>query len=211
MTFKHASALLLFVCVFAICTLAAPSEKGKTSDDKGSDSSTPEKLENIQYTAWEKEKPGTVIVFGGKWLKVFEGQGDALELPVEQTVTQKLLEVKPDRIVLDVTIRTIEDGKNMPMNLRRLSIPKVVDKDELEALGKGFDPELLKKAASDTVTVPAGTFKARVIEAPKRSGGKTIEYKWWLSDEVPGGIVKQEWEGGKGRISLDLQKIERKS
>jgi hypothetical protein len=63
--------------------------------------------------------------------------------------------------------------------------PKKIVGDELQRLF----------VRSESVTVPAGTFSCRYyVYSPTPS--EILE--WWISDQVPGGIVKFVFREGKG-------------
>jgi hypothetical protein len=53
----------------------------------------------------------------------------------------------------------------------------------------------------ENVTVPAGSFSARHVVF----GDAASTHEWWLSDQVPGGTVKQLSKGGSERNSFSLE------
>jgi hypothetical protein len=167
-------------------------------------------IENPQYKAWAKFKAGTTIVSRGSNVKSLERDGEKAEVKTEVEVEQTLLQLTPEKAVIDSTTKSKQDGNSLPMQLRKVVIPKMVAKEELDELGKGFDPSLLDKVTEQSVTVPAGTFKAKVIEFEKRQGKATVKVKTWFSYDVPGGTVKQESDSGGGKTTLELASIEKK-
>jgi hypothetical protein len=51
---------------------------------------------------------------------------------------------------------------------------------------------------TSSVTVPAGTFSARRVLIEERDveeeGSPVFRYEWWISESVPGNLVKYRWE-----------------
>src|SRR4051812_2180111 len=167
-------------------------------------------IENPQYKAWAKFKVGTTIVARGARTRTVEEGGEKLQLKTTVEIEQTLLQLTPEKAVIDTMTKTNQDGREAPMSLRKVVVPRVVTKDELDEAGKGFDPALLKNATEETVTVPAGQFKAKLVEFEKRQGTANVKVKSWFSFDVPGGTVKQESESGGAKSTLELASIEKK-
>ncbi len=71
-----------------------------------------------------------------------------------------------------------KEGNELPMDEQNYYHPaQKLSKDSVEGATKGME----------TVTVPAGTFKAKHVVF----GGVGGTNEWWLNEKVPGGTVKQ--------------------
>ncbi len=71
----------------------------------------------------------------------------------------------------------------------------------------------MAKATEESVTVPAGTFKAKVIEINMTQQGMNIKGKTWYCEDVPGGVVKMEasTDGAvKSQTSGELTALDKK-
>ena len=154
------------------------------------------KVENPTYKAWAQFKPGTAVTMKGTT------HANGQDIDVEST--QKLLELTDDHAVVEISTVAGANGTNMPQPSRKMDITKMVTKSDLDKPGKGFDPDLLAKATEESVTVPAGTFKAKMIEFSKSQQGMNMKVKSWFCDEVPGGTVKQELSGQGNQNGMDV-------
>jgi hypothetical protein len=88
-----------------------------------------------------------------------------------------------------------KEGKEMPMDdSSYYHPPQHLTKESVEGATKGIE----------SVSVPAGTFKARHVVFANVGGTS----EWWLADKVPGGAVKQLVKGAKSeedRWEMELQ------
>ena len=193
--------LFLLIVGLALCAIAAPATSPTTKPASG--------IENPQYKAWANFKVGTRIVSRGSSVQSVERGEEKGEVKTDVEIQQELVQLTPEKAVVDTTTKATQDGNAKPMQLRKIVFPRMVAKEEVDELGKGFDPTLLDRVTEQSVTVPAGTFKAKVIEFEKRQGKNTVKVKSWFSYEVPGGTVKQESESGS-KTTLELVKIDKK-
>jgi hypothetical protein len=192
----------LMISLVAICAVAAPTTNSATKPVAGG-------IENPQYKAWANFKVGTRAVTRGSNVQAVERGEEKGELKTDVEIEQTLVQLTPDKAVVDTTTKTTQDGNPKPMQIRKIVYPRLVAKDELDELGKGFDPELLGKVTEQSVTVAAGTFKAKVVEFEKRQGKNPVKIKCWFSYEVPGGTLKQEYEAS-GKTVLELASVDKK-
>ncbi|HTO95893.1 MAG TPA: hypothetical protein VMK66_02510 [Myxococcales bacterium] len=138
-----------------------------------------------QYTRWNGMGHGdkTVTVErarlgddaqGRQWWKVkfTDDQG-------RTTILEGLLDPKQNRFVrMRGKFPDDAEGNEMPVDESAwYHAPTRLSKESVEGATKGID----------TVTVPAGTFKAKHVVF----GGAAGTHEWWLDGKVPGGTVKQ--------------------
>jgi hypothetical protein len=100
------------------------------------------------------------------------------------------------------------------MPAQTVEIKKMVDPASQTPGQAKIDPKALENATEESVTVPAGTFKAKVIEqSGSIPGGNTYKSKVWFCEEVPGGVVKMEMstDGAmKSTMTSELKEIDKK-
>jgi hypothetical protein len=184
-----------------------------------------EQVENPIYKAWASHKPGTTVVT--KMTVNFAGN------PNESTVTQKLVSVAPDKVVVE---RTTEGGfgggGGQPI---QQEIPAKIAKSQEGVLPAGFGrggrgarggagaaatppAPTDMKTGTDKVTIAGKTYEATTREygmtMPGRGGGEgtKTQVKAWYSNDVPGGLLKSETKGtgaqGEFSTKQELVKFE---
>jgi hypothetical protein len=133
-----------------------------------------QEVENPQFKYWSACKPGS-------WVKM------KLEMEVggnksEGEMTYKLLEVKDDIAVVEVT------GK-MKAGAQEFPIP--VQKQEIKAK-EPADKVKIEKEGDEVIEVAGKKLKCHWYEFTSKAGEKATKSKAWLSTDVPGGITKGE-------------------
>src|SRR5262249_31905636 len=142
---------------------------------------------NPYYKFWAAHKPGATAVhleqtkLGGPEGKLVPGGGD------EKSIAYKLVEVGQDRAVVEMGVTEQDFLGYVQAAPTRYIYPAKWKKSYLEQLlpddGK-FGQETVQAAGKDiTCKTLAGSVKG--------PNGEQIEYKLWISDAVPGSIVKQ--------------------
>jgi hypothetical protein len=149
--------------------------------------SAQDQVANPYYKAWSKFKPGATVEFK----ETTKLSGAAAALAPEGTdvkiVTYKLTEVNADKVVVETrvlqqeTFGYVESAPTRHIYPAKMS--KAVLEDYLEDLGV--------KGVVATLKVGDKELKVLVLSGTHKKGDEVIESKIWLSDEVPGGIVKR--------------------
>lgn len=116
-----------------------------------------------------------------------------------QIVASGVREGKKEVVVLEALFSPVNEagGRNL-LRLRSLfpedKMPAEIPVQENTAAWHHHPIQLTKESleaattATETVSTPAGTFKARHVVYSEVSGVA----EWWLNDDVPGGIVKYQ-------------------
>jgi hypothetical protein len=146
-----------------------------------------EQIENPAYTSWAKYKPGTSTTMAMS----SDMGGQASKMETKTT----LKEVAADKLVIEMATSMEAAGQKMDMPAQKVDVPKMIDKPAAAAgtpPADQKDPKVDAKTSEETVTVGAGTFKAKVSQATMEQGGNKTVTKTWMSDDVPGGMVKME-------------------
>jgi hypothetical protein len=152
---------------------------------------------NPYYNYWAKSKKGATAVHLLKTkLGTPEGKLGA-DVSDEKRITYTLLEVNDKQVVLETVVTESDFFGEVQSAPTRLIYPKRVNKANLNRhlLDRGTENgevSMTFQGKKMKCKTEAGTIKA--------AGGEEVEYKIWLSDEVPGRIVKKTRttrQGGK--------------
>ena len=164
-----------------------------------------QQVDNPAYQNWAKYKPGTSIT-----LQQSATMAMMPNMVTQTTITQKLLEVKPESVSVEVTTKTTMMGQASENKATNV-IPAKVDKGqeyapqsanmkvEVKDLKEGTDTVDVKGTKVDTVTheftatmTSTATAPATNPAAAMMAGGMTSKVKIWSTPTVPGGMVKSE-------------------
>jgi hypothetical protein len=165
-----------------------------------------EQVDNPVYTAWAQYKPGTSVSYK---------QTTTVEIPnagshaSEMTITQKLVEVKPDGVTVEGSTTMSMNGREMQMPASTQVIRAKVEKDQVGVpqFSKAGDTQATVKdvkLGTDTVDVKGTATAAKTREmtvemtAPQQM---TMHIKSWGVEGIPGGLVKME-STGEGAMTM---------
>jgi hypothetical protein len=165
--------------VFAALFLAAPllAVHGADKEDL---------VPNPHYKFWSNCKPGSTVtllektVFGGADKELVPDGVD------EKEVTSKLVSVTPENVVVSVGVVEHDFLSTIEPAPTKKTYPAQVTKANLHAGLHGVDP----KKGEDTLKILGQDIKCVTWSGTEKKEGTEVEHKLWLSDKVPGGIVK---------------------
>ena len=145
-----------------------------------------EKVDNPEFANWSKHKKGTAVT-----LKVTTDFGG---MNTESRFTTTLVDVQPDKVVLETTGVSTVNGMEIKAPSMKRDVPKEVI---LPASVKKEDYTAQKppgtfEQGEETVKVAGGEFKAKWYKTKSSAAGNEVESKSWMSDDVPGRVVKLE-------------------
>jgi len=135
-----------------------------------------ERIENPLYKSWSRFKVGTTITRN----ELTEQAGKKSE----STVRYKLLELTEDHMVLESVAATVQNnGEVIEYPPEKLTNPRMIASPPGRSAGPIEEGE-------ETVKVAGRDYKAkwRLVKG-RVEGGETFT-RIWISDEVPGGMVK---------------------
>lgn len=148
-----------------------------------------EKADNPDYANWSKFPKGTSVT--RIWTSA---EPDGRASVVTETIT--LMEVGADKLVLEEEfISDVPGAAKFKTKPKKRDVPKTVP---LAAGSKPGDlstkwPGAVEEGKEvQTVKVTGGEFKTRWIKTVVERGQSRAESKIWLSDEVPGRLVKAD-------------------
>jgi hypothetical protein len=152
-----------------------------------------EMVANPYYKFWAGSKPGATAVhlertkLGGPEGKLVPDGVD------EKRITYKLVEVNDERAVVEQVVTERDFLGYVQAAPTRYIYPAQLKRSYLERM------LATDKTGEETVKVAGKDIKCKTVEGTlKGPDGVRIEFKLWLSDEVPGRIVKQVRTTRKG-------------
>jgi len=157
-----------------------------------------EQIDNPAYKKWSAYKPGT-------WVK-YKQSGETAGQKTETETTFKLLEVTPEKAVLEISMSMNVAGQKMDMPAQKQDVPAKFTKPSTSG-GTAPKPEV--KEGEEEVTVAGKTFKCKTIESTVKQGDMTVWSKTWMSDEVPQGTVKmQSKTEGQMKMTSNMELVD---
>jgi hypothetical protein len=150
-------------------------------------SSQEETVSNPFYKFWASTKPGSRAVHV-EHTKLSGPEGKVVPDGVdEKKITYKLVDVNDKRAIVEMVVTEQDLLGYVQAAPTRYIYPAKLKKSRLERII--HEPD---KAGEETLTVQGKEIKCRTASGSvKEPNGEQVEYKLWLSDEVPGTIVKQ--------------------
>lgn len=151
-----------------------------------------ETVESPLYKQWAKFKPGTFVTY--KQVTEVADQKMAGE------ATYTLLEVAPEQVVIEIkSSMTMPDGKKLDTPPQKMPYPAKIPKSEAppEAT-KEEKPDPAKPKiteGTDEVEVSGKKYKCKTTATEMKQGDQTMVSKTWMSDDIPGGLLKMETTG----------------
>ena len=188
----------------------APAAATTTSTTSTTSPATPttvpeEIVENPFYLAWAKYKPGTTVEF--------ELKTDAVGQQMTTHITQRLMEVSPEKVVVDVEARIDVPGipnPPQPQKQTKTFLPGVPKSEALRSLrppGAVGDPI---DAGTETVHAAGKDIACTVTEFPGHNDTGEGKAKAWRSPQISGGMVKMESASPVMKVELVVTKVQEK-
>ncbi len=145
-----------------------------------------EMVANPYYKFWADSKPGSTVVH-----KEVSRAGDAKPGSADEDVkliARKVIEVSPKRVVVETVVTEEEYFGRVQAAPTRHIFPAQIRKAALER----FLTETGAKAGEESLKVGGKEYKCKTLAATIKAGsGEETQYELWLSQDVPGSIVKQ--------------------
>ncbi len=171
------------------------------------DDSHPPPPPNPEYAQWSHFKPGTYVTLERK---VFEhgennvGVVEAMAHPPGAAVMRintKMVDLDKDKAVLEETRIDLGDGSETQMPADKVTLfANGQISNASDSLWEPSKPQTVKETEGDEdLTVMGNKLKTHWVETSIKIGNEVSTAKDWLSDDVPGGLVKEEtkktWNG----------------
>lgn len=171
------------------------------------DDSHPPPPANPEYAQWAHFKPGTYVTLERK---VFEhgenkvGVVEAMAHPPGAAVMRintKMVDLDKDKATLEETRIDLGDGSETQMPADKVTLfANGQVSNASDSLWEPSKPQPVKETEGDEdLTVMGNKLKTHWVETSIKMGNEVSTAKDWLSDDVPGGLVKEEtkktWNG----------------
>jgi hypothetical protein len=142
-----------------------------------------EMMDNPWYAAWANHKPGATATLVEKTTYA----GDKNPIPDEKLVSYTLLSVSPEKVVVRAVIVERELLGTVESAPTKHTYPAKLKKSYVEAVL----PELDAKKGEETVKWKGKEIQCKTLYGSFKKEGETVEFKAWMNDQVPGGVVKR--------------------
>ena len=145
-----------------------------------------ETIANPEFACWSKFKKGTSVTL--KMTTMAAGTKS------ETTVTTTLVETSADKLVVETT--SVANVAGMVIKSpafkrdvqKTVMVPKGLKKEELQ----GGKPPGTVEEGTETLKIAGKEIKAKWYKSKSEAAGTKSETKMWMSDDVPGMMVKME-------------------
>jgi hypothetical protein len=143
------------------------------------------------------------------WKKFAEGSSATISTTIDANgqkmnseTTNKLASKADDAITVEVSGTMEAFGQKRPIPTQSQKVPPKVEK---------ADAPVQVGESTEKVEAAGKTFDCKVYEVTKKMpNGQTIKAKSWVSDDVPGGVVKMEVKSDQANVTGLLKSFEKK-
>jgi len=184
---------ILNLMMAAILLLGAMESAVRAADD--------EMVTNPPYKHWSAFKVGTTVT-QKEHVRFAKSSDEADYYPGgvrEKDATYTLLEVTPEKAVVQLTIVEYGHGSTTELAPSKITYPAKVKKEHVSTSKEEI--ETFKEGDED-VNVLGKTIRCHWVEIIDQDGDETYYHKVWDSDEVPGGIIKEIRSQKKGNAVI---------
>jgi hypothetical protein len=126
---------------------------------------------NPAYTAWARFEPGAMARYSGN------SKTMGIDTTVETSI--RLVSKASDKVVVEVTRKVTTAGETVDESPRKEEIRATVP------AGRGMTP-----VGEETIAAMGRQFQTRVYQRTEAGGEIRALVRTWMSDDVPGGVVK---------------------
>jgi hypothetical protein len=161
------------------------------------------KIDNPEYANWAKFKPGTSTKL--KMTNEFNGMKSG------STITTKLVEVKDDKLVLEMQTETEVMGQKFNAPAQKRDVTKTLELDAKAAdAAKAGKPEGTTEEGSETLKVGGTEVKAKWYKYKTKAPMGEVSGQMWMSEDVPGTLVKMTTTADKFSMTMELVEFTKK-
>jgi hypothetical protein len=166
-----------------LALLALGSLFGLLPLSEAADGDKDEMVDNPMYVAWAGFKPGATSTVVEKTTY----SDDQNPVPDEKVVTYTLVSVSADQVVVRAVVVEQELLGTVESAPTRHTYPAKLKKSYLAVAA----PELTAQKGEDTITFKGESIKCQTLSGSYKKEGETVEFKAWINDRIPGGVVKR--------------------
>jgi hypothetical protein len=165
--------LVAFVAFVLTCALSSSTVRAE------------EQVDNPQYQGWSKFAAGTAV----KYTQTVEAMGQKQDVQVTMT----LVSISPEKATIETKATITVQGQTQETPAQKMDIPAKVNKSEAMEVGQpapNIKAEV--KQGEEKVEAAGKTYDCKWTEVKSTQQGTDVVAKTWLSDDVPGRLVKME-------------------
>jgi hypothetical protein len=138
---------------------------------------------NPEYAQWAKYKKGTSITL--------KTTTTAAGMTTETLMVTELLDVTDTKVVIETTTVLKVAGMEIKTPFKR-DVPKKVTVPDVKVDPKSKPPAAKTDTGTETLKLAGLELKTKWTVTKIEAAGTTTEMKIWMSDDVPGTMVKSE-------------------
>ena len=122
-----------------------------------------------------------------------------------QKMTQKMVELTDEKLVIEMTMAMEIEGKSMDMPANRMEHLKQMD--EYKPADVPEEEKPVVKEGEETLTVGDKKIACKTTETTSKIAGSAYWSKIWMSAEVPGGLVKMEHKSESAGMKVTTSSV----
>ena len=142
-----------------------------------------EMVDNPMYAAWAGFKPGATATLH----ETTTYANDKNPIPDQKVVTYTLLSVAADKVVVRAVVVEQELLGTVESAPTKHTFPAKLKKSYLAVAA----PDLNAMKGEESITWKGKEVKCKTLYGSYKKEGDTVEFKAWINDSVPGGVVKR--------------------
>lgn len=158
-------------------------------------------VENPMFANWAKFKAGATVVT--KSTAEFNGMKTAA------TTTMKLVEVKSDELTVEIASESEVMGKKSAGPAVKQVIKKTLEIPAGAPVPTGAKPEGTVEEGTETLKVGNTEIKAKWYKFKSKTPVGDVEGQVWVSDDVPGNVVKMVSKSDKFSSTTELTELKK--
>jgi len=165
-----------------------------------------EKVDNPEYKHWAQFKPGCFSRMGVT--SVIDG------VRIKTVITTTLKKATPNKVVIETKIVTTTEGGKDNASVTKEQIPAKIEREKVKIEPKevGRLPDgrevLDLKRGKEEIEINGKKIAADWIETKIKNKDRTTVSKTWVSEDIPGRVVKKVIDGDGGMPTHHEQSLE---
>lgn len=161
-------------------------------------------VDNPAFKSWSNFKPGTTITM--------KTESEFGTMKSEFVIVSKLVEVGKDKCVIEVETITKVMGMEFKAPAMKQDVPKsfeIPKPKDGEKQPKVETPDVKKEEGKETLKIGGTEVKTTWMKYKSKTKEGEAEGQTWMSDDVPGGLVKSVTKAGDVKTKTELIEIKK--
>lgn len=153
-------------------------------------------IDNPEFANWSKFKEGATTTL--KMVSEFNGMKNTT------TIVTKLVEAKADQLTMETTAEVEVMGKPFKAPAQKREVKKTLEVPANTPVPKDQKPEGTTEEGTETIKVGATDVKTKWYKYKSKTPAGEVSGQVWMSDEVPGQVVKMVSKSDKFSSTMEL-------